>query len=81
LEKILASDNNVDIQVDLACSIVDCLTSSDMSVSYNAVKCLKQFQIVETLSSAPTLSKLQTIVATDAKIRTRVYDVSYLLIL
>jgi len=78
---MLATDNNVDIQVDLACTIVDCLTSSDMSVSYNAVKCLKRFQSVETLSSVPILSKLQIIMATDAKIRTRVYDVSYLLIL
>ncbi|XP_060833754.1 26S proteasome non-ATPase regulatory subunit 5 isoform X1 [Rhopalosiphum padi] len=75
LEKILANDNNVDIQVDLACTIVDCLTSSDMSVSYNAVKCLKRFQSVETLSSIPILSKLQTIMAMDAKIRTRVYDI------
>lgn len=78
---MLAIDNNVDIQVDLACTIVDCLTSSDMTVSYNAVKCLKRFQSVETLSSIPILSKLQTIMAVDAKIRTRVYDVSYLLIL
>jgi len=78
---MLANDNNVDIQVDLACTIVDCLTSSDMTVSYNAVKCLKRFQSVETLSSIPILSKLQTIMAVDAKIRTRVYDVSYLLIL
>jgi len=78
---MLITDNNVDIQVDLACTIVDCLTSSDMSVSYNAVKCLKQFQSVETLSSMPILSKLQTLMAMDAKIRTRVYDVSYLLIL
>lgn len=67
--------------MDLACTIVDCLTSSDMSVSYNAVKCLKRFQSVETLSSIPILSKLQTIMAMDAKIRTRVYDVSYLFIL
>lgn len=78
---MLANDNNVDIQMDLACSIVDCLTSSDMTVSYNAVRCLKQFQSDETLSSIPILSKLQTIMAMDAKIRTRVYDVSYLLIL
>lgn len=78
---MLAHDNNVDIQVDLACTIVDCLTSSDMTVSYNAVKCLKKFQSVETLSSIPILSKLQTIMARDAKIRTRVYDVSYSLIL
>jgi len=78
---MLSIDNNVDIQVDLACTIVDCLTSSDMTVSYNAVKCLKQFQSVETLSSIPILSKLQTIMEIDAKIRTRVYDVSYLLIL
>jgi len=78
---MLANDNNVDIQVDLACTIVDCLTSSDMSVSYNAVKCLKLFQSVEILSSIPILSKLQTIMEMDAKIRTRVYDVSYLLIL
>lgn len=75
LEKMLADDNNVDIQVDLACTIVDCLTSSDMSVSYNAVKCLKQFQSVETLSSVPISSKLQTIMAKDAKLRTRVYDI------
>ncbi|XP_060874928.1 26S proteasome non-ATPase regulatory subunit 5-like isoform X2 [Metopolophium dirhodum] len=75
LEKMLANDNNVDIQVDLACTIVDCLTSSDMTVSYNAVKCLKRFQSVETLSSIPILSKLQTIMAMDAKIRTRVYDI------
>lgn len=73
---MLSDDNNVDIQVDLACTIVDCLTSNDMSVSYNAVKCLKQFQSVETLSSIPILSKLQSISAMDAKIRTRVYDVS-----
>jgi len=78
---MLANDNNVDIQVDLACTMVDCLTSSDMTVSYNAVKCLKRFQSVETLSSIPILSKLQTIMAMNAKIRTRVYDVSYLLIL
>ncbi|XP_025207928.1 uncharacterized protein LOC112603532 isoform X2 [Melanaphis sacchari] len=75
LEKMLANDNNVDIQVDLACTIVDCLTSNNMSVSYNAVKCLKQFQSVETLSSIPILSKLQTIMAMDPKIRTRVYDI------
>ncbi|KAF0754890.1 26S proteasome non-ATPase regulatory subunit 5-like, partial [Aphis craccivora] len=75
LEKILANDNNVDIQVDLACTIVDCLTSSDMSVSYNAVKCVKQFRCDETLSSIPILSKLETIMATDTKIRTRVYDI------
>jgi len=74
---MLATDNNVEIQVDLACTIVDCLTSSDMSVSNNALKCLKRFKINETLSSVPILSKLQTIMETDAKIRTRVYDVSY----
>lgn len=77
----MAVDNNVDIHIDLACTIVDCLTSSDMSVSYNAVKCLKQFKSIETLSSLPILSKLQSIVAMDAKIRTRIYDVSSLLIL
>jgi len=78
---MLAIDNNVDIQVYLACTIVDCLTSSDMTVSYNAVKCLKRFQSVEILSSIPILTKLQTIMSVDAKIRTRVYDVSYSLIL
>lgn len=81
MEKILVVDNNVDMQVDLACTIVDCLTSSDMPVSYNAVKCLKQFQCIETLSSISILAKLQSILAMDAKIRTRVYDVSYLFIL
>lgn len=65
--------------MDLACTIVDCLTSSDMSVSYNAVKCVKQFRSGETLSSISILSKLETIMATDSKIRTRVYDVSFLL--
>lgn len=67
--------------MDLACTIVDCLPSTDITVSYNAVKCLKRFQSIETLSSFPILSKLLSIVAMDAKIRTRVYDVSYLLIL
>lgn len=77
-------DNNVDMQVDLACTIVDCLTISDMGVSINAVNCLKHFQCVETLSSISILAKLQSILAMDgkmdAKLRTRVYDVSYLLI-
>lgn len=77
MEKILTVDNNVDMQVDLACTIVDCLTYSDMSVSYNAVKCLKQFQSIETLSSFSILTKLQSILAMDAKIRTRVYDVRF----
>jgi len=77
----MLATNNVDIQTDLACTIVDCSTSSDITVSYNAVKCLKQFQSVETLSSIPILSKLQTLMAMGANIRTRVYDVSYLLIL
>lgn len=81
MEKILAVDNNVDMQVDLACTIVDCLTNNDMPVSYNAVKCLKQFQCAEMLSSISLLAKLQSILAMDAKIRTRVYDVSYLFIL
>lgn len=73
---MLAIDNSVEIQVDLACTIIDSLKSNDMSVSYNAVKCLKQFQSVETLSSLPILSRFQSIVAMDAKIRTRAYDVS-----
>lgn len=75
---MLAVDNNVDVQVDLACTIVDCLPSSDITVSYNAVKCLKRFQSVATLSSLPILSKLNTLLEMDAKIRTRVYDVSFL---
>lgn len=73
---MLAVDNNVDVQVDLACTIVDCLMSNNMSVACNSVKCLKRFQSIETLSSHLILSKLQNIVAMDAKIRTRVYDVS-----
>lgn len=80
MKRILDIDNNVDMQVDLACTIVDCLTSGDMRVSFNAVNCLKQFQCVETLSSIPILAKLQSILAMDAKLRSRVYDVSYLLI-
>lgn len=81
MEKLLTIDNNLDVQVDLTCTIVDCLTSSDMSVSYNAVKCLKQFKGNETISSFPVLSKLLSIVTMDAKIRTRVYDVSFSLVL
>ncbi|XP_050520531.1 26S proteasome non-ATPase regulatory subunit 5 isoform X2 [Daktulosphaira vitifoliae] len=77
LEKLLTIDNSVEIQVDLACSIIDNLKSNDMSVSYNAVKCLKQFQSVEALSSLPILTRFQSIVMMDAKIRTRVYDVLF----
>lgn len=77
MEKILAVDNNVDISMDLACNIIDCLTNNDMSVSHNAVKCLKKFQSLETLTSLPILSKLQSIVVMDSKIRSRAYDVSY----
>lgn len=80
MEKVLAVDNNVDIQVDLACTIVDCLSSPQTTVSYGAVKCLKRFQSTVTLSSHPILSKLLGTVAMDSKIRARVYDVSYLLI-
>lgn len=77
MEKLLAVDNNVDIQVDLASTIVDCLPSSNITVSYNAVKCLKRFQSIVTLSSPSILSKLKSITEIDAKIRSRVYDVSY----
>ncbi|CAH1725177.1 26S proteasome non-ATPase regulatory subunit 5-like [Aphis gossypii] len=75
LEKLLADDNNVDIQVDLACTIIDCLTNSDMSISYNAVKCVKHFRSGEILSSTSIISKLETIMAINTKIRTRVYDI------
>lgn len=73
---MLTIDNSVEIQVDLACTIIDNLKSNDMSVSYNAVKCLKQFQSIEALSSLPILTRFQNIVMMDAKIRTRVYDVN-----
>lgn len=73
-------NNDVDLQVILPCTIVDCLTSTNITVSFNAVKCLKQFPSIETLSSLPILSKLQIVLDNmDSKIRTRVYDVSYLM--
>lgn len=77
LEKILIMNNHVDLQVDLPLTIVDCLTSTNITVSFNAVKCLKQFPSIETLSSPPILSKLQSLLAMDSKIRTRIYEVSY----
>lgn len=63
--------------MDLACTIIDCLTNSDMSISYNAVKCVKHFRSGEILSSTSIISKLETIMAINTKIRTRVYDVSF----
>lgn len=76
---MLIFDNAVDVQVDLICTVVDCLTSSDVSVSYNAVKCLKQFRCIEILSFQPVSSKLQSILEMDARVRTRLYEVSYVL--
>lgn len=77
---MLIIDNNIDLQLDLVCTIVDCLSNSDVSVSYKAVKCLKQFQSTSILSSLPILSKFRVMMEKDSQIRTRIYDVSYLLI-
>ncbi|XP_025404940.1 26S proteasome non-ATPase regulatory subunit 5 isoform X2 [Sipha flava] len=74
LEKILIINNDVDLQGDLPCTIVDCLTSTNITVSYNAVKCLKHFPSVETLSTPLIVTKLQSLLAMDSKIRTRVHD-------
>lgn len=77
---MLIIDNNIDLQLDLICTIVDCLSNSDVSVSYKAVKCLKQFQCIEILSSITILSKFRIMMEKDSQIRTRIYDVSNLLI-
>jgi len=65
----------VHVQVDLICSIIDCLTSGDLSVPYNAVKCLQQFQCTKILSFLPVSSKLLSILEMSAELRTRLYDV------
>lgn len=78
MDKLLTIDKGVDVTVDLGCTIIDCLESNDLSVSYNAIKCLKHFGCIETLRSSTLVSKFEKLMKMDSKIRSRVYDVSHI---
>ncbi|VVC35962.1 Hypothetical protein CINCED_3A014253 [Cinara cedri] len=75
LEKLLMNDNNIDLPLILICTLVDCLSNSDVSVSFRAVKCLKQLKCDEILSSPQILSKIRTLMQTNSEIRARIYDI------